>query len=493
MSDTEYTITSPSGFSVNVSIKQPPNEFIPVYELKIPSLSDATRIIIDNKIKYDLIKRANVDIRDLLDPNKYDYVRSSYRATAEKILRENFREIDDRSLNILVEYLLLTTVGLGELEIIGYDENIEEICVNGASSPIWIYHKRFGWCKTNIYIKKEEDIYNYASTIARRVGRQINILNPLLDATLPDGSRVNATLHPISNFGNTITIRKFSKNPWTITRLIKNNTLSSEVAALVWTYVQNEISILIAGGTGSGKTSVLNSIAEFIPPNQRVISIEDTRELTLPKYLQWVPLVVRQPNPEGKGEISMLDLLVNSLRMRPDRILVGEVRRQREAEIMFEAMRTGHSVYSTIHADSANQAVNRLTTPPINLPKEMLDSLGIIMVQVRNRRDNVRKTFEVAEVLENGEVNILYRWNFKRDLYEKRRMKRTFELFEIYLGWKEDEVMIDIKEKEHVLNWMVKQEYYDVDRVGYLVSRYYKNPEEIMEFAANNRRWEFDE
>ncbi|MEM0455916.1 MAG: hypothetical protein QXI75_01275, partial [Candidatus Anstonellales archaeon] len=116
-----------------------------------------------------------------------------------------------------------------------------------------------------------------------------------------------------------------------------------------------------------------------------------------------------------------------------------------------------------------------------------------IMVQVRNRRNNVRKTFEIAEVLDNGEVNIIYRWNFKRSAYEKKRMKKTFELFEMYLGWKEEEVMIDLKEKEHILNWMVNNEYFDVDRVGYLVSRYYKNPEEIIEFAANNRRWEFDE
>ncbi|MEM0356251.1 MAG: ATPase, T2SS/T4P/T4SS family [Candidatus Anstonellales archaeon] len=489
----DYSIVSPTGFPINVSISQPGDDFVPIYEVRIPSLSDATRVIIDNKIKYDLIKRANVDIRDLLDPNKYEYVREIYRDVAQKILKENFKDIDEKSLTILTEYLLLTTVGLGELEILSYDENIEEICVNGSNQPIWVYHKRAGWCKTNLILKKEEDIYNYSSTIARRVGRQINTLNPLLDATLPDGSRVNATLFPISNIGNTITIRKFSKNPWSITRLIKNGTISSEIAALIWSYVQNEISVLIAGGTGSGKTSVLNSISEFIPANQRVISIEDTRELTLPKYLQWVPMLVRQPNPEGKGEVSMLDLLVNSLRMRPDRILVGEVRRQREAEIMFEAMRTGHSVYSTIHADSAAQAVNRLTTPPINLPKEMLDSLGAIMVQVRNRRNNVRKTFEIAEVLDNGEVNIIYRWNFKRSAYEKKRMKKTFELFEMYLGWKEEEVMIDLKEKEHILNWMVNNEYFDVDRVGYLVSRYYKNPEEIIEFAANNRRWEFDE
>ena len=157
---------------------------------------------------------------------------------------------------------------------------------------------------------------------------------------------------PISVEGNTMTIRKFASKPWTVTDLINTQTISLDAASLIWMGIQYELSTLIAGGTATGKTSMLNAIANFFPPNQRIISIEDTREIQLPSFLHWIPMVTRLPNPEGKGEVSMLDLLVNSLRMRPDRILVGEIRRKREAEVLFEAIHTGHSVYATVHANS---------------------------------------------------------------------------------------------------------------------------------------------
>ena len=187
------------------------------------------------------------------------------------------------------------------------------------------------------------------------MGKEITTLNPLMDAHLKTGDRVNATLFPISSKGNTITIRKFAVKPWTVTSLIKEKTISYEGAALLWLAVQNEMSLLVTGGTASGKTSMLNMIANFFPPNQRIISIEDTRELMLPEILHWVPMETRLPNPEGKGGVEMLDLIVNSLRMRPDRIIVGEIRRKREAEVLFEAMRTGHSVYGTLHANNAGR------------------------------------------------------------------------------------------------------------------------------------------
>src|SRR6056297_296808 len=220
--------------------------------------------------------------------------------------------------------------------------------------------------------------------IGRDVNKEITALNPLMDAHLLTGDRVNATLNPISTKGNTITIRKFAEDPWTITKFIKQGTINVEAAAFVWLAIQNEMSVLIAGGTGSGKTSMLNVVSNFFPSNQRILSIEDTRELTLPKNLHWVPMETRLPNPEGKGGVTMLDLLVNSLRMRPDRILVGEIRRQKEAEVLLEAMHTGHSVYATIHANNADEVITRLTNPPIDIPKPMISSLSLIIVQNRN-------------------------------------------------------------------------------------------------------------
>ena len=167
-------------------------------------------------------------------------------------------------------------------------------------------------------------------------------------------------------------------------------------SALIWFAIQHELSLLIVGGTGSGKTSTLNVIANFFPPNHRIVSIEDTRELILPETLHWVPMQTRMPNPEGKGEISMLDLVVNSLRMRPDRILVGEIRRKKEAEVLFEAMHTGHSVYGTFHANNAEETITRLTNPPIDIPKLVIPALAALLVMNRNRRTNKRKSEKIG-------------------------------------------------------------------------------------------------
>jgi archaeal flagellar protein FlaI len=256
-----------------------------------------------------------------------------------------------------------------------------------------------------------------------------------MDAHLKTGDRVNATLSPISTKGNTITIRKFAEDPWTMIKFIEMRTISAEGAALVWLAVQNELSILIAGGTGSGKTSMLNGISNFLAPNQRIISIEDTRELKLIKLLHWVPLETRLPNPEGKGGITMLDLLVNSLRMRPDRIFVGEIRRKEEAQVLLEAMHTGHSVYGTIHANNAEETVTRLTNPPIDIPKGMLSSLSMILVQNRNRRTGKRRTIQIAELTKTGDPRILMQYNALKDKLEKvNESQEIFKTISLYTG-----------------------------------------------------------
>jgi len=324
------------------------------------------------------------------------------------------------------------------------------------------------------------------------VGRQINTLTPLLDAHLPSGDRVNSTLFPVSNFGNTLTIRKFSKNPWTITNLIRGQTITPEVAGMIWMCIQNELSLIVSGGTGSGKTSFLNAMAGLIPANQRIVSIEDTRELTLPAFLHWIPMVTREANPEGKGEITMLDLMVNALRQRPDRIIVGEVRRQKEAEVMFEAMHTGHSVYATLHADNTEQTISRLTNPPINVPPEMLDALAGVVVQFRHRRFNLRRTLEFSEVHKNGDYNVVYRWDAKNDKTPRvGKLTRIAELLNLYAGLTEREIEESVWEKVDVLNWMVKNGYEAVNEVGAIVSRYYVNPDEIMESVKRNEKWVF--
>ncbi len=480
---------------VHVTIKREKKDFTPLYEIKVPGIGMGTKLVIETKLKGELLSSVDLDLSELLDPKRAQEIQAKFYESALALIKkdDSTKNLPEEDMQIIATYLVQHTIGLGDLDMLLSDDNLEEIVINGPNDVVWLYHKKYGWCRTNLSIKDDEEIYNYASLIARKVGRQINVLNPLLDAHLYTGDRVNSTLFPISSFGNTITIRKFSRNPWTVSNLIANGTVSSEIMALIWLAMQNELSLLVSGGTGSGKTSFLNAIAGFIPANQRVISIEDTRELTLPKYLQWVPLVTREANPEGKGEVTMLDLLVNSLRMRPDRILVGEIRRRREAEVMFEAMHTGHSVYATLHADNAEQTITRLTTPPIDLPEEVLDALAGIVVQFRHRRYNIRRTLEVAEVEKNGKLNIVYRWDSKTDEIPKvGSYKRIINLLNLYAGMTNREIEADIEEKMLILDWMVEKKYFGIDQVGHIVSTYYTYPEEILQAVEKGKNWVFE-
>ena len=314
-----------------------------------------------------------------------------------------------------------------------------------------------------------------ASRIGRAIGREINTLHPLLDATLGSGERVNATLQPVSSKGNTITLRKFSSDPWTITKLIENKTIPAEAAAIIWQSMQYELSMLVVGGTASGKTSMLNALANFIPPNQRILSIEDTRELQLASFLYWLPMQTRLANSEGLGEISMEDLLVNSLRMRPDRIVVGEVRRKREAETMFEAIHTGHSCYGTFHANNAREAVARLTNPPVSVPQSLLPAINLLLVQFRNRRTGQRRTFEIAEMKEDGTHNVVYQYNAKKDTLEKKgKFERVTKELSLFTGYTEAEIEADRKEKELILNRMVEAKIFNIEQVGRVMAEYYR-------------------
>ena len=272
-----------------------------------------------------------------------------------------------------------------------------------------------------------------------------------------------------------------------VTDLIRNKTCSIDVFALIWLCIQYEMSILVSGGTGSGKTTMLNVIMPFIPPNHRVVSIEDTRELQLPNYLFWCPLTTREPNPEGKGKIDMLDLLVNSLRMRPDRVVLGEVRKKEQAEVLFEAMHTGHSVYSTVHADSSAETIRRLVNPPIEVPPNLLSAVNLNVVMFRDRRRGLRRVLQISEFVDaEGEIisvkpNILYRWRPDTDEITLHNIPlRLFEDLNLFTGLTLNQIKKDISQKKKILSWMVKNNIRTVEEVGGIMRDYYLNPDELL-------------
>ncbi|HIH13270.1 TPA: CpaF family protein [Candidatus Woesearchaeota archaeon] len=486
-----YRITD-DGFDVEVRITGGAGR-TKKYELVHHEIQPGTLALLD-QVKQELIGTVRMTAEELLDPKTIHTIKQRFKDQAKLLIQQKLPGIHQEMENLLVMTLLKEMLGLGEIEVLLNDPFLEEIIIISSSEPIRVFHKKHGWIQTNIHPVDELQIRDNLNTIARRVGRQITNLSPLLDAHLITGDRANAVLYPISSKGNALTIRKFARDPWTVTDFIKNNTCSAEIFALIWFVIQYESNILISGGTGSGKTSLLNVCMPFIPPNQRIISIEDTRELTLPEFLHWCPLTVRQPNPEGKGEVTMLDLLINSLRMRPDRIILGEMRKKEQAEVLFEAMHTGHSVYATVHADSVAATIQRLINPPIEVPTHLLSAVNLNVVMFRNRRLNVRRVYQVGEFLparEEGEnivkPNIIYRWNPANDkIVAHQKPLRLFEELSRHTGLNETEIEKDLSKKEKILTWMVNRGVRDITSVGKIFQQYYLDPERLVQVVTAN-------
>lgn len=453
------------------------------YNLVVPEIGVATKSLLD-EIRNELVTATTVGMKEISDPEAFGTIKKRFMQEAREILLEKLPHIDNEMSDFLVGKLMQDMLGLGDIEFMVNDPLLEELVIPSAKEPLRVYHKHYGWLKTNLKISREEEIINYSNIIARRVGRQINILSPLLDAHLVSGDRVNSILYPISTKGNTITIRKFARDPYTIIDLVKNNTIHLDVAVLLWLATEYEMNVIISGGTASGKTVILNACMPFIPPNHRIISVEDTRELMLPDFLYWTPLVTRTPNPEGKGEISMLHLLVNSLRMRPDRIILGEMRKKEEAMVLFEAMHTGHSVYATLHADSAAETISRLTNAPLSIPANLLKAVNLNVVMFRDRKKGVRRVLQVAEfeeIQETMKANILYRWIPEGDkMIKHAESSRLFEDLARMTGRSKSQIDEDLERKKEILKYLIKENIRDLTNFGKVMNLYYTNRDTLL-------------
>lgn len=488
----ESYIIESEGMKVRISITCGEDK-IKRYVLATPNFTGPTRALID-EIKREIVSDISITSQEVIDSNVIKEVKAKLRAKTEALLKKHLPSIDDTVKGYITGMLIHDMLGLKDVEYLLSDPNLEEIKINSALENVRVYHKAHGWLETNQKVSSESDIQNYSDIIARRVGRQVNVLNPLLDAHLITGDRVNVVLYPITTKGNTVTIRKFARDPWTMTDFLTNGTVSPEIISLIWMSMEYEMNIIISGGTGSGKTSFLNTCMPFMPPNHSIISIEDTRELQLPKNLYWTPMVTRLAGAEGKGEITMLDLLINSLRMRPDRIIMGEIRRQREAEVLFEAMHTGHSVYATLHADSLQETASRLINPPISVPKNLLEAVDLCVVMFRDRRKGIRRLYQAGEFIVEGEgndldvkANMLYRWNPTKDkIIAHSESLRVFEELSRRTGLTQKEINNDLSEKIGILNWLVKNRIRQVDDVGTIMNEYYLDRNKVIDAVRKN-------
>ena len=479
---------------VLITIVEVKGEPRPIYTLGTPSIGKYTRKFLDI-VKDEVAETMPIDLEEILDPRKSKKLKVRFFKELTTNLGRYLSDVDVDILNPLSGIILHELYGLGDIELFMADDMLEEVAINSAKTPLTVYHRVYGWMKTNVFIDEEERIVNYASQIGRKVGREITVLKPILDAHLLSGDRVNSTLFPISSEGNTLTIRRFARRPWTIIDFIGTaHTMNTEMAALLWLAMQYELNVLVAGGTASGKTSALNTLLAMVPPYHRLISIEDVREIILPKYLiwNWVSMVTRSPNPEGLGEVTMLELMHSSLRMRPDRIIVGEIRRHKEAEVLMEAIETGHSIYSTVHANSAYQVLRRLVEPPMNIPPLQVELLDIIIVQYRDRKSNKRRTYEIAEIEQTSsgqglQVNTIYKWAPRTDTWDKlSKPVKLLTLLNLHTGLTEEDVNIELATRKMILEWMRNNNITSLDDIGLIMKIFYSDMDKVKKLAKKN-------
>ncbi|MEK6957455.1 MAG: ATPase, T2SS/T4P/T4SS family [archaeon] len=325
----------------NAKIYELPGQPLLYYWIPVPRPVGAEKTII-NTIKEAATRVISITPYKIRDPEQRKNV---YYQKVLEILRDSPElNIPKTRFDFYANTVIREMIGYGIIDDLIHDDKLEEIMVIAPNRPVYIFHRKYGMMITNIEFYNDNEIQDLVNRIARQIGRRVDISSPLLDARLPDGSRVNATIPPASVQGSTLTIRKFREDPYTIIDLIKNKTIEAETAAFLWACTDGlgtkPANILISGGTGSGKTTTLNVLATFIPETERIISIEDTAELNLP-LKHWIRMEARPPGLEGTGEVTLDILTKNSLRMRPDRIIVGEIRHD-EAFSLFTAFNTGH-------------------------------------------------------------------------------------------------------------------------------------------------------
>ena len=384
-------------------------------------------------------------------------------------------------------YLVRDFVGFNEAEPLLRDYFVEDIECNGLDNPIYIVHRIYRNLKTNLIYKDSEKLTSFVEKLAQRCGKYISYASPILDGSLPDGSRVNATYtKDITSRGPTFTIRKFTKSPWTPVQLLLFKTLSSEMLAYLWLLVQYKMSLLLTGGTSAGKTTLLNAIGFFIPPESRVVSIEDTREINLYRE-NWLPSVVRTATGIGKtGEIDLFALLKSSFRQNPDYVIVGEVR-GKEAYVLFQGMASGHSSISTMHADSVDTVIKRLETPPIELSPSLLNTLDVVCIMTHAivNKQETRKLKEIVEIINVSpegiaRTNAPFIWNPNDDKFYFKKNSKIFEKISRRYGLKLEDINFEFRRRVQLMENLKERKIFKFEEVQNIINKYYKKPKEVL-------------
>ncbi len=472
------------------------NDIIPQYDIVRQNYSPEEKLLL-GEIRENLVDLA-ISSGENYQPNEEKLLNDIRNFLFVRLSANNQNNyITNEYLDDLSTRLLRDIIGYGKIDPLIQDDELEEIMIIGIDKPVFVYHRKYGMMKTNIRFSDEQELTDLIDSIARQINRRIDQESPILDGRLIDGSRINATIPPISADGPSLTIRKFKKDPLTIIDLINSKTINIELAAFFWLCIDGlgvkSANAIISGGTSSGKTTTLNALSAFINPKERIITIEDTLELQIP-HEHVIRMETRPANTENKGELTMNDLVKNSLRQRPDRIIVGEVRAE-EAITLFTALNTGHSGFGTLHSNDARETITRLTNEPMSVPEIMIQAIDFIIMQNRIYTPSgvsFRRISEVAEVvgIEEGvvQLNKIFQWNPETDTIENVSVSsKTLMQIANLSGKSINELYHEIDNRKLVLRHMIVHDIRSVEEVNAVLELYYKNPQKVLNQIMLNR------
>jgi flagellar protein FlaI len=474
-----YWVNAPFAF---VSINYDPEENAHRYYVVEPELDD---------VEYRLLGTLFEDVRNPLvygDGPGGDVERALWESLEDYLERYGVH-VDAKSFHKLFYYLFRSFRGFGKLDPIMHDSRVEDVSCDGYDLPIFVYHEEYTDVETNVSFGADE-LDDFVVRLAQQSGRHLSVGEPMVEATLPDGSRAEMALgEEVTPRGSAFTVRKYAEEPFTPVDLLKYGTFDLEGMAYLWLAIENGRSLIFAGGTASGKTTSMNAVSMFVPPRAKIITIEDTRELSL-YHDNWLSSVTRERIHEGT-DITMYDLLRSALRHRPEYIIVGEVRGE-EAITLFQAMNTGHTTYSTMHADSVRTAINRLENEPINVPRSMVESLDVLAVQTLTRLDGerVRRFDTVAEVegvdQRTGELDYStsFTWEGDSDTFTSSGSEVLSEIRDDN-GWSQQELLSELRDRRRVLSYLVENDVTDYRRFTAVVNEYHAAPDAVVDMVAD--------
>jgi flagellar protein FlaI len=450
-----------------------------------------------SEFEYELLERLHEDLRDVLILSSDEIKKDPRRILLNKInilINEYGMTLDSLSLFKLQYYLIRNYIGWSRIDAFMKDPALEDISCDGNNIPLFLYHRKYRNIKTNIAFESDA-LSSLAIALAQRSGKHISTGSPMVDATLPDGSRLQLTLGTeVTTRGTSFTIRKFREDPFSPVELMENGTFNAESLVYFWLAIENNKSLIFIGGTASGKTSALNAVSLFIPPVAKVVSIEDTREITL-YHDNWIASVTREALAEGGNAINMFDLLRSAMRQRPEFILVGEVRGP-EAQTLFQAMNTGHTTFSTMHAGSVDAAIHRLESEPLNVPRNMLQALNIVSVQalIYRGKERVRRVQEIVEIAGidpstgNLRVNNVFVYDPIHDVFNYTGRSQIYADIAENRGWTQEQLESEIGLRRNLLEAMQKQGIKDYISVASLFHSYNIDARKVLANIADLRK-----